>query len=37
VLLDVDVLDGAGEEFFFRWHGSYQDIKREWLGPGWGC
>jgi hypothetical protein len=25
VLLDIEVLDGVGEEFFFRWHGSYQD------------
>jgi hypothetical protein len=27
VLLDVEVLDGAVEELFFRRHGSYKDIN----------
>jgi hypothetical protein len=42
VLLEVEMLDGALEEFFFRWHGSYQDINsaaeqmRIWMNfDGW--
>jgi hypothetical protein len=25
VLFNVEVLDGAGEEFFFGWHGNVKD------------
>ncbi|HTD97347.1 MAG TPA: hypothetical protein VK627_10460, partial [Edaphobacter sp.] len=35
VLLDVEVLDGAVEEFFFRRHGSYKDSNvLGWIGAG---